>query len=901
MAPAQRRRVRRISLLCAGMLGCFGTALPATAASKAFQIDERKKEHWCWAPVSRPALPEVHNPSWPANEIDRFILVRLEEKHLAPAEEADRRTLIRRASFIVTGLPPTPEEIADFLADARPHAFARVVDRLLASPRFGERWARHWLDRVRYAETLGHEFDYAIIGAWRYRDYLIRALNQDLPFNQFLMEHVAGDLLPTPRLLAPGINESATATAFYFIGQQAHSPVDVKQSESDLMENQIDVLTKSFQGLTVGCARCHDHKFDAISTADYYALYGVMSSSRYVQRVLNAAEMEPQAKVLSALKKNLRTLAAAALEQSALSSSNEVIAVAATDTCPCSAEEAEEIGNLQKWLARGPAWEWVDGDFQLGTSNASPVRAVIAPGTAHSARISTALQGELQSPTFTITNRYLLARVSGHEARLRVVVDNFTLIRSPIYGALKRIVESNEPRWLVFDLETWKGHRAYVALVDNTAWDPADEQRNDRGYAADGFAAIDRVLLSDSATPPPPGPSRRILRSELVTALKSWAAGTITEEQSWIINQSLPALRVNPSPALIEAWDSCRSAERALPASQLIASTADGTGVEEHLFRRGSHRAPEAEVPRHYLTALSGTRPVGSARTSGRLEIASEMADPANPVTARVQANYLWHHAMGRGLVATVDNFGVLGERPSHPELLDYLATRLVENGWSNKQLLREILLSRTFRMSSRPADPQDEQKDPGNQLWHRAEVRRLEGESIRDSMLFVSGRLSTNLYGPPVPVHLTQFMEGRGRPSTSGPLDGDGRRSIYLEVRRNFLSPMMLAFDCPIPATTVGRRSRSNVPAQGLTLMNDPFVQEQARLWAKRGLKGAGLSDGQRIDRFYEQGFGRPPTDAERDSTLQFLATQPGLGREEAFGDLCHVLFNVKEFVFVY
>ena len=901
MAFTRHPQFHRLMVLCAVAIGCWPTATLSSAASKTFRIEERKREHWCWQPIARPSIPGVRDAEWPANEIDRFILNRLEEQQIAPAAAADKRVLIRRATFALIGLPPTPEEITHFLSDPSPQAFATVVDRLLASSQFGESWARHWLDRVRYAETLGHEFDYAIIGAWRYRDYIIRALNQDLPFDQFLMEHVAGDLLPNPRSIEPGINESATATAFYFLGQQSHSPVDVKQSESDQMENEIDVLTKSFQGLTVACARCHDHKFDAISTADYYALYGVLSSSRYVQRVLNAAEIEPRARVLAALKADLRRLAAGAFEKAVMASTNEVLITAAAEICDTQANPVTQFGNFQNWLARGPAWEWKEGDFLLGSSNSLPVRSIIPPNAYHSARISRALQGEFQSPTFTITNRYLLIRAWGHESRLRVVVDNFTLIRSPIYGGLKRILDSDEPRWLVFDLETWKGHRAYVDVVDTTACDPADEQRNESGYAADGFAAIDRILVSESATPPVPGVQRSIFRREVIAALKSWSAGTLTPEQGWILNQVLPSLQTETSPALTEAWERCRAAERMLPAAVLIASAADGNGLDENLFRRGSHRNAEGAVTRHYLTALSGGRPIGSASNSGRLELARQMVDPANPMTARVQANYLWHHLMGRGLVATVDNFGVLGESPSHPELLDYLAGRLIEKGWSNKKLLREILLSRTYQMSSQSKDPLSDQRDVGNRLWHRAEVRRLEGEAIRDSMLFVSGQLRTHLYGPPVPIHLTQFMEGRGRPGKSGPLDGDGRRSLYLEVRRNFLSPMMLAFDFPIPATTVGRRSKSNVPAQGLTLMNDPFVQGQAASWAKRCLSTAASSDTQRIDELYERAFARLPNAEERDSALHFLSDPADVSREEAFAELCHVLFNVKEFVFVY
>ncbi|MDE2715380.1 MAG: DUF1553 domain-containing protein, partial [Verrucomicrobiota bacterium] len=288
---------------------------------------------------------------------------------------------------------------------------------------------------------------------------------------------------------------------------------------------------------------------------------------------------------------------------------------------------------------------------------------------------------------------------------------------------------------------------------------------------------------------------------------------------------------------------------------------------------------------------------------SGRITLANQIADTANPLTSRVYANRIWHHLLGRGIVPSTDNFGVLGEAPTHPELLDWLAQRLVENGWSTKKLIREIMLSRTYRMSSKPANAATEAKDPANTLLHRMRVRRLEGEAIRDAILAVSGRLDKKMYGPPVAVHLTPFMEGRGRPR-SGPVDGAGRRTIYQEVRRNFLSPMMLAFDQPFPLSTFGRRTSSNVPAQALILMNDPFVVEQSKLWAKRILS-ANANDPARIRTAYETAFGRPPNADEQKAATVFLQTQAKAHgekqpAEKSWSDFCHVLFNVKEFVFL-
>jgi hypothetical protein len=340
------------------------------------------------------------------------------------------------------------------------------------------------------------------------------------------------------------------------------------------------------------------------------------------------------------------------------------------------------------------------------------------------------------------------------------------------------------------------------------------------------------------------------------------------------------------------------------PNSQTAPAMFEGSGVNEFLLVRGQAKVPAAMVPRHFLEAVAGASQSEPKSGSGRLELAQRITDPANPLTSRVIVNRVWHHLFGRGIVPTVDNLGVLGQPPSHRELLDHLAARFVnEQHWSVKKLIRELVLSRTFAMSSAPADAAAEQADPDNLLLHRANLRRLEGEAIRDAMLAISGRLDPKLGGPPVPVFLSAFMDGRGKPSRSGPLDGDGRRSIYTAVRRNFLPSMMLAFDTPIPFNSVGRRNVSNVPAQALILMNDPFVVEQAKLWAQR--TPANTDPSQRVRQMYLSAFSRPPTPDEITDTNTFLAEQRALygtkdNDERAWADFAHVLFNVKEFIYL-
>ncbi len=329
--------------------------------------------------------------------------------------------------------------------------------------------------------------------------------------------------------------------------------------------------------------------------------------------------------------------------------------------------------------------------------------------------------------------------------------------------------------------------------------------------------------------------------------------------------------------------------------SRLAPAMLDGTGENDHVLIRGSSSNPGKLEPRHFLTAISGDEPLDIPSGSGRLQLAEQINASNNPLTARVIVNRIWHHLMGRGIVATTDDFGVLGQRPTHPELLDFLATQFVADGQSIKRMIRSIVLSRTYRMSSK-ADPAAIAIDPENRFWHHRPPKRLEGEAIRDSLLAISGELDRQPFGAPVPIHLTPFMDGRGRPGVKGPLDGDGRRSIYIAVRRNFLSPFMLAFDTPVPFSTMGRRNVSNVPAQALILMNDPFVVARAGRWAKRATERS-EEPAERVRWMYRSAFARQPTGQELQMALRFVGDST---TEDRWADLAHALINTKEFIFL-
>ncbi|MBY0527502.1 MAG: PSD1 and planctomycete cytochrome C domain-containing protein [Gemmataceae bacterium] len=940
--------------------------------AKEFDLQERKK-FWCWQPIQTVQPPAVKRKEWAQTPIDAFVLAKLESNGLVPAKAAERRTLVRRVTYDLIGLPPTPEDMEAALSDKSDKWFETVVDRLLASPHYGERWGRHWLDLVRFAETYGHEFDYDIPEAYQYRDYVIRALNADVPYNQLVLEHVAGDLLSDPRRHPTDkFNESILGTGFWFLGEAKHSPVDVRIDEAERIDNQIDVMTKAFLGLTVSCARCHDHKFDAISTKDYHALMGYMQSSRPQRafidapersltalRELKEAQTPARTQAVALMSKLLRGqaekfaehLRSAKVDAKGIehplypwlalngakdftAKRDEVLKQLQAQQVRTAEHESRAVvftdfakDGYQDWFVTGDAFGSgpARGEVLLGTDAATPVQGVVF-GAAHSGVASPRLQGVLRSRSFVISRKTIAYRMAGKGARVNLVLDGLQLIQSPIYGGLKFDVNSDEPRWHTMDVSMWQGNRAYIEVIDDGA----------------GYARLDRVLFTDDG-PPPAAPSRLIVSlldnvdspnalaqryQDLCVAIADqWGAGSLPGTAdagermallNWMLQNKPFVGALSPSAErdkLAALLETCKRREAQLPQSRRALTMADGNGWTPRVYIRGNPKNLGEEVPRRFLEAIVGNdapsppplSPKGRGEKlegSGRLELARRMVDSANPLTARVMVNRLWHHHFGAGLVRSVDNFGVLGEEPSHPELLDWLATEFVRQGWSLKKMHRLLLLSSTYQMASRADDAAAEQRDPQNRLLHRMPIRRLEAEAIRDAVLSVSGRLDPRMYGPSVLPHLTPHMSGRGRPGASGPLDGNGRRSIYINVRRNFLTPLFLSFDYPIPFTTIGRRSVSNVPAQALALMNNPFVVQQADTWAKRVLAEPNLAPKQRVTRMYEMAFGRPPSEAELNDTLEFLEEQGkqyGKGNEaKAWSDLGHVLFNVKEFIFV-
>jgi hypothetical protein len=886
------------------------------------------------------------------------------------------------------------------------------------------------MDLVRYAETRGHEFDYTAPDAYQYRDYLIRAFNADVPYNQFVIEHIAGDRLERPRLHpTEGFNESILGTGFWFLGEEVHSPVDVRQDEADRFDNRIDVFSKAFLGLTVSCARCHDHKFDAISTKDYYALFGFLKSSSYRLARFDslehnrriAAELYPlrersrpavERAVAESLRPGVDRLAAyllAAREvllagprvestrltevararkldvpflqnwtkhlKAAARNAHDPLhawaRVAADEACQDPKHLAELLQPLiDGWRMRtrdaGSALQGVEviidyrhhrpddwlpddvtfgprpvrpGDIRWGSDPARPIHQVIdyaaaefdptwkgltlAPGAENDPGVvgSVPRAGRtIRTPTFKITAGKVFYQVKG-TGRAYAAVDSHVLINGPLHGKLVQPIKAGERfQWIGFDLTPYRGNYAHIEF---TAGDDANftVAAVVQGAAAPGSTeTANQALLTLLSGPDAASVQRLALGYQRLFAsvaerlasdriIGAPDAADVASLANWLIEHPELFPESSKNQRLTDIAGRLLEQQKKLTGqikreSRLAMALLDGTGANEHVFIRGSPKAAGEVVPRRFLEALAGPESLAIPHGSGRLELARQLTDPAvNPFLTRVLVNRVWHHLFGRGVVPSVDNFGVLGEPPTHPALLDYLADQFVQDGWSIKTLIRTLVLTRTYQMASQGQSAADAADVP-NLLLHRMNLRRLEGEAIRDAMLQVAGRLDRTQFGPSVPVNLTEFMQGRGRPAASGPLDGYGRRSVYIAVRRNFLSPMMLAFDTPIPFSTVGKRTVSNVPAQSLILMNDPLVQHLADLWGGRILAERKTAR-ERVAAMYESAFARAPTENEVRRCLEFLDRQATLSQVKAddpkvWADLAHVLFNVKEFIFV-
>jgi mono/diheme cytochrome c family protein len=668
MPPAPRSPLSATALADLTAWVAKGAPWPLDKAGPAAAGADAGKTHWAFQPVKLPALPAVKDRTWAANSIDRFILAGLEARGLTPSDPADRHALLRRLSFDLTGLPPTAAEVDAFVNDPAPNAYEKVVDRLLASPHYGERWARHWLDVARYADTLGTYIvrDNRFAYSYTYRDYVIRAFNEDLPYDRFILEQLAADRLQAED---PTLDRrSLAAMGFLTLGLR-------QKDKNDEIDDMIDVVTRGLLGLTVHCARCHNHKSDPIPTRDYYSLYGVFKSSRH-----------PEYKELPLI--------------------------------------------------------------------ADPER-------------------------------------------------------TPAYVAFEKRLNAMQ--------------ELYDKLVKEGGTGKNIEQRPQRRLRK----RIEALLVTSPQTPP-----RAMV----------------------LVDRHAP--------------------------------------FDPYVFMRGNPTTKGPPVPRQFLAVLSGPDRQPFKHGSGRLDLARAIADPKNPLTARVLVNRVWLHHFGAGLVRTPSDFGIGGARPSHPELLDWLAWRFVQDGWSIKKLHRLILLSATYRQTSEArTDPN--QIDPDNVLLWRMNRQRLDFESLRDSLLFAAGVLDRKAGGQPVDILDPPYS---------------GRRTVYGFLSRTPLPEQFRTFDFPSPNETAGERLLTTVPQQALYLLNSPFVTQQARLLAKRSQAGGSAAPQERIGRLYRLAYSRGPDPEEVALGLQFLqgaAQIPGLGGPAAqdlgpWERYAQLLIAANEFIFI-
>ncbi len=696
--------------------------------AKAAGIDwEKGKTHWAFQPVSNPPPPTVNNTSWPRDELDQFILAGIETANLQPATDANRFALIRRVTLDLTGLPPTVDEVGEFVRDSRSddEALAKVVDRLLDSPSFGERWGRHWLDVARYADSVGKTRNIPFPYAWRYRNYVIDAFNADKPYNQFISEQLAGDLLKSTS--PKDREEKLIATGLLALGSMDLNERDREQFQLDRIDDQMDTIGRAMMGLTLGCARCHDHKFDPIAQTDYYAMAGIFASTKTLSGQQNKGGN----------KEYYQPSLLARLDLPPTSTSNQSKSITSD----------REIAKLKSRLAE--------------------------------------LQAEQRKQKNKSTNKRELAKLK----------QEFVLVRE--------------------------------RLSELTGTDASPVSSKKAGNAAPAKVDLNAVLAMAAVE------------------------GEVTDL----------ALRVRGEPDI-----------------------------------KGD------VVPRAFPVIFKTTHPpVLSENDSGRLQLAMWMTSPEHPLTARVMVNRIWAHLLGRGLVETVDNFGASGALPTHPELLDHLSTRFMNEGWSVKSLIRWIVLSRTYRLSEQHL-PTNAEVDEDNRLYWRANLRRLEAEAIRDSLLAAGGMLQTE------------------RP-TGGPLDGDFNadlskttkrkrgatgldpislpvRSVYLPVVRSKLLGMFTVFDFAEPDQVNGQRDVTTVPPQALFMLNNPFVIDVSNRAAERILAQDLADETTRVRYAYAYTLCRYPTKVETERALAFLNS--GDDRNSSWSALAQALYSSAEFRYI-
>jgi len=798
----------------------------------------RSAAHWAFQPPRALAPPTVRDPRWARTPIDAFVLARLEAAGLTPSPQADRRTLIRRASIDLLGLPPTAEEIEAFEADPAADAYERLIDRLLASPHYGERWGRHWLDVARYADTKGYVFtqDRRYPYAYTYRDYIVSAFNRDVSYQQMILDQLAADREQ------PADSPALAAMGFLTVGRR------FLLDQNEIIDDRIDVVSRGLLGLTVTCARCHDHKFDPIPSEDYYSLYGVFASSTEPGELplirdahgMNPARGDYDRKRAQAIAEREGYLRDRMAEVTADYRSRGSHYLAAAWSCGLNPRDGALDARARAAGLDVRRLRTFTGLWRRKLESASADDPILGPWRAF-AEVP-AKDFHTKSATLTAVLR---EKGKGKDGKPRVhpLVARFVLEKPP--GGMEDVAAAYVKLLAQLEQQTGPaskgGKRAEIAAAEKAEWDAlADALHGPSGVLAIGDDQLRHVLDQSQRQ-----------HYERLNA-------KITE---------LDATHPGAPPRAMVMYD--------LPLP-----------VEPHVFIRGNPGRPGKAVPRRFLKVLSGPdRPVFKTG-SGRDDLAKAIADPQNPLTARVFVNRVWMWHFGKGLVATPSDFGLRGEPPTHPELLDYLAVEFVRSGWSIKNLHRAIMLSSVYRQASEPRSAELE-RDPENRLLWRFNRQRMDFETMRDSILAVSGGLDAQLYGPTTAILAPPFAP---------------RRTLYGFIDRQNLDGLYRAFDFAIPDATSPRRFVTTVPQQALFLMNGPFVLGESERLAHAIPPGSSVEQGVRA--VYRRVLGRTPDAEELALGRRFIESSRGdrqlQGEAGGWRLLAQTLLLTNEFIFI-
>ena len=856
-----------------------------------------KKGFWSFIPPQVPALPKVKTKGWATSPLDLFVLKQLEDKGLKPAPAAGRATLIRRATFDLTGLPPTPGEIDAFVADKSPNAWEKLIDRLMSSPAYGERWGRHWLDVARYADSNGLDENLVYVNAWRYRDWVISALNQDMPIDRFLTEQIAGDLLP-------GAGDSQlVATGYLALGAKMLAEDDPQKQELDLIDEQVDTLSKGMLGVTVGCARCHDHKFDPISAKDYYSMAGIFKSTKTMDKFTVVAEWQERAlgpkEPQERLKKIEATLAEKRKEAETLRTENRKALLAKLEPQKLeyiAAAKAQLEADLTKKnlkpVLKDRESQVPSGaimleaeNYQSGNLTKDSTGYGAGIGVIHNAgTYPNVAEYNVQIPhqnTYQLDIRY----ASGENRSIRVYVNN-QLALSSAADQISGGFYPQHQKWFA---------EGIILLRQGT--------NRIRFERESYFPHIDQILLSPRPGATPTAPAKNGLIPEVVSLLANKLSSK--EEPKLELPEKADSLYPSPVPETLRLLDDQISRlekdKPTIPRAMAVSEAPPKT-LKVHL--RGNYLTLGDETKRGVPTALAGSPPAFPADKSGRLELARWITGQKNPLTARVFVNRVWRWKFGRGIVASVDNFGVLGNLPTHPELLDWLATSFVEKDkWSLKRLQKRIMMSSTYRMSTK-FEPKAANLDPENRLLWRFNRQRLGAEQIRDSIFFVSGMLDRTMGGTLIKLPARAYVTND---QSANPIQYDTpRRAVYLPVIRAAVYDVYTAFDFGDPTVMNGDRASTTVAPQALFMLNGNVVLKASRAQATALLKKSNLDDKGRVKDLYRTCFGRYPSEVETTRSLTYLAkfekayAKSKEPRLSAWQSLCKTMIGANEFIYV-